>query len=70
MSITEIQPNLSNLQMELLKLYANGVQDEDLQEIKNMLSKYFLKKAIKEADKVVKEKNYNQSDFDNWLNEK
>jgi hypothetical protein len=70
MSIAEIQPNLSNLQLELLKLYANGVADEDLQEIKHLLSKYFLKKAINEATKVATEKNYNQTDFDNWLNEK
>lgn len=57
MSITEIQPNLSNLQMELLKLYANGVQDEDLQEIKHMLSKYFLKKQLTKLQKLQMKKN-------------
>ena len=70
MSTSTIQPNLSNLQLELLKLYATGVEEEDLLEIKLMLSRYFLKKAVNEASKVANEKNYKQTDFDNWLNEK
>lgn len=36
---------LSNLQIELLKLYANGVSEENLHEIKSMLAKYFAGKA-------------------------
>ncbi|MCB9033404.1 MAG: hypothetical protein H6553_06170 [Chitinophagales bacterium] len=68
MSNSTIQSNLSNLQLELLKLYASGVNDEELLEIKQLLSKYFLKKAVNEATKVANEKNYTPTDFDNWLN--
>jgi len=39
------QPVLSNLQKELLKLYANGISDEQLIEIKWMLVQYFADKA-------------------------
>jgi hypothetical protein len=40
---------LSNLQQELLKLYAADVSEEDLLHIKHYLAKYFASKAIGEA---------------------
>ena len=38
-------PTLSNLQQELLKLYANDLPDEQLLEIRNILGQYFAQKA-------------------------
>jgi hypothetical protein len=69
MNMLEIQPHLSNLQFELLKLYASGVSDEELIDIKHLLSKYFLRKAVSQADKIIAQKGYTQRDFDNWLNQ-
>ena len=43
---------LSNLQLELLKLFSPNVPEQDLKNIKNYLSSYFAQKAIKEADKI------------------
>ena len=48
----------SNIQLELLKLYATNVPDADLLEIKRYLSRFFMKKAISEADKIWEERGY------------
>lgn len=60
---------LSNIQLELLKLYANNVSEQDLLAIKRLLAKFFMQKAIKEADKVWDEKGYTNETMDNWLKE-
>lgn len=39
---------MSNLQLELLRFYGNGVSDGSLREIKTILSKYFANKTIAE----------------------
>ena len=48
----------SNLQLELLKLYASNIPDADLLEIKRYLARFFMKKAISEADKIWDERGY------------
>ena len=60
---------LSNLQLELLKLYGNDVSDETLREVKIVLAKYFADKATEEMDKVWEEKNLTEQDMINWTNE-
>jgi len=46
----------SNLQLELLKLYARKVSDRDLLQIKTLLGQYFADKASDLADQVWEEK--------------
>ena len=58
---------LSNLQQELLKLYASNVDENDLLQIKRYLAKYFAEKAIKEADKIWDEKGYTNETMNQWL---
>lgn len=70
MEATAPQHGLSNLQLELLKLYSTNLPEEDLLEIKRMLANYFMKKAIEEADKVWDEKGYTNETMDEWLKEK
>jgi hypothetical protein len=55
---TTTQPPLTNLQLELLKLFAKGVSEEELRDIRKMLSRYFMERAIAGADKVWDEKGY------------
>ena len=43
---------MSNLQLELLRLYGNGVLNENLREIKAILAKYFAVKATDAMDEV------------------
>lgn len=60
---------LGNLQLELLKLYANGVSEENLLEIKWLLARYFAQKATEAMDKVWEEKGLTEQDMIDWTNE-
>lgn len=57
------QPTFSNLQLELLKLYANNIEEEDLLALKKFLANYFAEKAAAAADKIWREKNYNANNI-------
>ena len=59
------QYGMSNLQLELLKLYSRNIKDEDLLVIKDMIPGYFAKKATELANKVWDEKGL---DVDTILN--
>ena len=59
---------LSNMQVELLKLYATGISDENLAEIKEVIAKFLFEKAQDKADKIWEEKKYNQDTLNKWLN--
>jgi hypothetical protein len=63
MNIQELKPGFSNLQLELLKLYSNGVSDQQLIEIKWLLGKYFAEKATVDMDQIIKEKGLTESDI-------
>ena len=60
---------LSNLQIEILRLYGNGVSEKSLREIKTILAKYFADKATDEMDKVWEEKGLTEQDMFNWTND-
>lgn len=53
-----VRPPLSNLQLELLKLYADGIAEVDLKAIQRLIAGYFAEKASDEADKIWEEKGY------------
>lgn len=57
---------LSNIQSELLKLYANDVPEEDLLEIKELLSDYFVHKLNENFDKFYTEKKLSPIDLKEW----
>ncbi|MBK6976808.1 MAG: hypothetical protein IPH28_06530 [Cytophagaceae bacterium] len=52
---------LSNLQLELLKLYSEDISDDDLLVFKSFISRHFAEKAIKEANKVWDEKKWDEA---------
>ena len=58
---------LSNLQLELLKLFTLNVSEKDLIEIKTLIAKYFAKKAMDSADKVWDEKGWTDKDAERML---
>lgn len=68
MAIIQHKP-MSNLQAELLKLYANDLDDNELKEIKAILGKHFAEKATDAMDKVWEEKSLSKQDMVNWTNE-
>ena len=68
MTATFRQP-LSVLQLEILEMFTrHQVSNEDVIEIKKMLTTFFAKKAMDEADKLWEERQYTQYTMDNWLN--
>ncbi len=60
---------LSNLQIELLKIYSNNVSENNLYEIKLMLARYFADKASDAMDALWEENNLTAQDMINWTNE-
>lgn len=64
--LVQDQP-LSNLQLELLKIYSLGIKDEQLHEIKQLLARYFAKKASEEADRLWEEKGWTNDTMRDWL---
>ncbi|MFN8349382.1 MAG: hypothetical protein U0X91_30555 [Spirosomataceae bacterium] len=58
-----MQPPLSNIQVELLKVYAANIPDETLLEMKKVLAKFFLDKARQQTDSIWEENNYSDDFF-------
>lgn len=63
------QPPLTNLQLELLKLYANQLSEEQLLEIKMLLGKYFAQKATEAMEKTWQDQQLAPDDMKQWANE-
>ncbi len=61
--------SLSNLQLELLKLYSTNVDEKDLKAIKSLLAQYFARRASKRADEIWDQKKFSNKVMDDWLNE-
>ena len=58
---------LSNMQIELLKLYQSGISDEDLEAINKLIVGYFAEKIQNEADEIWTKKQYSDALMDEWL---
>jgi len=54
--------SLSNLQLELLKVYSRHVEDEDVIAIRKMLATYFAEKAVRMADEVWLKRGWKSED--------
>ncbi len=65
----ETPSSFSNLQKELLKLYAVNVADEDLLQIRLMIGNYFANKATNAVEDFLAEKNISTTEYNNWQNE-
>lgn len=60
---------LSNLQLELLKLFSFDTSEEELADIKRILAKYYAKKATEEMDRLWDQKQWTSETMDEWLHE-
>ncbi|MDZ4679298.1 MAG: hypothetical protein SH848_20205 [Saprospiraceae bacterium] len=63
MTTQSIPQPFNDLQLELLKLYARRVSEQDLLEIKRLLAKYFMDKASDLADQVWDEKGLTEEEI-------
>lgn len=68
--MTELTFPLSNVQLELMKLYSTNLSDKELDELKHVLAKFYAEKAIAHANAIWDERGLTDGDMDNWLNEK
>lgn len=60
---------LSNIQLELLKIFSFNLTDEELSELKDILVKFFADKISSEADKIYEKNNWNEAEIKNILRE-
>jgi DeoR/GlpR family transcriptional regulator of sugar metabolism len=61
---------LTNIQVELLKLYSTNLNDADIAELKNVLARFYADKAINKANAIWDEKGLTDANMEDWLNEK
>jgi hypothetical protein len=61
---------LNNIQMELMKLFSTGLNDNDLADLKKLLAKFYSDKAVSKADEIWDQKGLTNEDMDKWLNQK
>ncbi|TDE18417.1 hypothetical protein [Dyadobacter psychrotolerans] len=64
-----IPTRLSNLQMELLKLYSYNVSENELKEIQKLLANYFSKKIDTEMDLLWEDNNWSDETIESWKSE-
>ncbi len=67
--MTQSTNRLTNLQVELLKLFKYNLSQKQLLEVKDLLAKYFADRATREMDKLWEEKGLTDKTMDSWLNE-
>lgn len=60
---------LSNVQQELLKLYAKNVADEDLLALRYIMGLYFAEKAAALMDEFAQQKGLSPQDLAKWAYE-
>ena len=65
-----MQPQkLTNLQLELLKLFSYQLNQQQLIDIKRLLAYYFAEQATQEMDKLWEENNWDNNLMSEWTNE-
>jgi hypothetical protein len=68
--MNDLEFPLSNVQVELLKLYSTDLNDKNIEELKNILAAFYANKATDKANAVWDEKGLTEADMEKWLNEK
>lgn len=63
-----ISSKLTNLQLDLLKIYSVNISDSQITEIRDILRNYFSEKASVEMDKLWDENNWSDETMDEWVN--
>ena len=62
-----INTPLTNIQIELLKLYSMEVSNEDLTAIQRLIARYFADKASDEMDRLWQENGWTNDTMNEWL---
>ncbi len=67
--MTKQQTKLTNLQLELLKIFSFNLPEEQLLEIKQLLVQYFAQKVDDEMDRLWEERGWTAETMREWANE-
>lgn len=65
----EAVKGLTNLQLELLKMFSIPLKEDQLKEIKALLSRYFAEKATEEMDALWDANNWSDEKMREWAQE-
>lgn len=68
--MTAIKQPLTNVQLELLKVFTHNLTDEDLKELKKVLASFFANRLVEKANKAWDEKGWTEEDTQRMLNTK
>lgn len=68
-AIQNIPTRLSNLQMELLKLYPYNVSENELKDIRSILAVYFVGKIDSEMNDLWEKNEWNDQTIEAWKSE-
>ncbi len=60
---------LTNLQLELIKLFRYDLNENQILEIKDLLIQYFANKVSNEMDRLWNENNWTNDTMKNWSQE-
>lgn len=69
METTVVHPPLSNIQVELLKLFSADIPDMQLLELKKLIANFLLERARDKADTIWDDKNYSDEKLIKLLND-
>lgn len=60
---------LSNIQLELLNMFQYDINEQQLLEVKKLLTNYFAECATKEMDRLWEDNQWDNETMKNWANE-
>lgn len=63
------QKTLSNLQLELLKLYSIPLSESELLEVKQVLARHFANRLSTHVDDIWQKKGLTKDVMEQWLND-
>lgn len=66
MVMTQQVGSLTNLQLELLRVFSYDLEEEQLLEIKSLLANYFADKATAEMDKLWDQEGWTEDTMKEW----
>jgi len=64
-----VKQPLSNVQVELLKIFSTNITEPELIELKDLIAQFYAKKSIELANLAWQENNLSNDVMDEWLNE-
>lgn len=63
-----LQTPLNKAQLEILKLLGRVDSEEELMDIKRLITRYYAERLISRVDKIYDERGYTQDDLDRMAN--